>query len=79
MADLLGDKRLKKELVLLFAILSAFVVLSIRPFGFRYFLHGIANNDLFSIAMVMGMVGVILVMLQRVGIIFADTDAQKIV
>jgi hypothetical protein len=72
-------KRLKKELAVLFAILVGLAVLSVRPFGFRHFLHGLGENDLFSILVVMGMVGVSLVILQRVGMIFPDTnnDARK--
>jgi hypothetical protein len=74
----LGEKRLRKELAVLFVILSALAVLSVRPFGFRHFLRGIGNNELFSILIVMGMVGVSLVILQRVGIIFPDTDAREL-
>jgi hypothetical protein len=72
------EKRLKKELVVLFVILVGLGVLSVRPFGFRNFLHGLANNDLFSITLAVGIVGVSLVMLQRLGIIFPDASAEKI-
>lgn len=75
----LDDKRLKKELVMLFIILVALGTLAIRPFGFRNFIHGLANNDLFSILLIIGIVGVSLVMLQRLGIIFADTSAEKVI
>lgn len=71
-------KRLKKELAILFAILVGFAILSVRPFGFRHFLRGLGNNDLFSILVVMAMVGVSLVILQRVGMIFPDTAARKL-
>jgi hypothetical protein len=73
----LDERRLKKELAVLFVILSALAVLSVRPFGFRHFLRGLGNDDLFSILVVMGMVGVSLVILQRVGMIFPDTNARK--
>jgi hypothetical protein len=75
----LDDKRLKKELVMLFIILVALGTLAIRPFGFHNFIHGLANNDLFSILLIIGIVGVSLVMLQRLGIIFADTSAEKVI
>ena len=71
-------KRLKKELAILFAILVGFAILSVRPFGFRHFLRGLGNNDLFSILVVMAMVGVSLVILQRVGMIFPDAAARKL-
>jgi hypothetical protein len=71
------ERRLKKELAILFAVLAALIVLSVRPFGFRHFLHGLANNELFSVLIVMGMVGVSLVIFQRVGMIFPDTNARK--
>ena len=74
----LDEKRLKKELLVLFAILAGLLVLSIRPFGFRHFIHGLGNNDLFSIFVVMGMVGVCLVILQRTGVIFPDADAKRL-
>lgn len=74
----LDEKKLKKELAILFVILAGLVLLSARPFGFRHFLQGLANNELFSILIVMGIVGVCLVMLQRLGIIFPDTNFQKL-
>ncbi len=73
------EERLKKELVLLSVILVSLGVLSVRPFGFRNFLHGLANNDFFSILLAIGMVVVPIVMVQRLGIIFPDTNAEKVV
>ncbi len=75
----LDDKRLKKELMVLFVILVALGTLAVRPFGFRNFLHGLGNNDLFSIVLIVAIVGVAIVMLQRLGIIFPDTNAEKVV
>lgn len=65
--------------MVLFVILVALGTLAVRPFGFRNFLHGLGNNDLFSIVLIVSIVGVAIVMLQRLGIIFPDTNAEKVV
>ncbi len=73
----LDEKRLGKEMAILSAILVALIALSVRPFGFRNFLHGLASNQLFSLFLIMGIVGVFFIMLQRLGIIFPDTPSRK--
>ena len=73
----LKDKRLGREMVALTAILIALIGLSVRPFGFRYFIHGLASNQLFSLSIVVGIVVVCVVMLQRMGIIFPDASTRR--
>ncbi len=73
----LKDRRLGKEMVILSVILISLIGLSVRPFGFRYFIHGLASNQLFSLSLVVGIVAVCVVMLQRMGIIFPDTSTRR--
>lgn len=75
----LDEKRLKKELTALFVTLAALSTLAIRPFGFRNFLRGVGNNDLFSVFLLVAIVGISIVMLQRLGIIFSDGSAETVV
>jgi len=53
------------------------IVLVFRPFGFRMFEIGLDQHNVFSLVLVVGIVGVILVILQRQGIIFADYPEPK--
>ena len=57
---------------MLLGILIVFLILMVRPFGFRTFLHGLGENNIFSLILVVCIVGIILVILQRAGIIFSE-------
>jgi glucan phosphoethanolaminetransferase (alkaline phosphatase superfamily) len=57
---------------MLLGILIVFLILMVRPFGFRTFLHGLGENNIFSLLLVVCIVGIILVILQRAGIIFSE-------
>ena len=57
---------------MLFGILCGLLILMIRPFGFRTFLHGLEYNNIYSLLLMVCIVGVCFVILQRAGIIFSD-------
>ena len=62
---------------MLLGILIVLLTLMVRPFGFRTFLHGLRENSIFSLLLVICIVGIILVILQRAEIIFNEnTYAQ---
>lgn len=61
-------------MTLLLSILAGLCVLAFRPFGFRTFLSGLSNNDIYSMVILIGAVGVIIVIMQRLGIIFDDSE-----
>ena len=61
------------------AILSSALVvlllfLAARPFGFRIFLHALGHNNVFSLLLLASAVGIVLVIMQRLGIIFASAN-----
>ncbi len=61
----------KLEFVILLSLLAGLIILAIRPFGFRTFLHDMAHGELYPMIIVFGIIAVILVLMQRFGIIFA--------
>ena len=67
----------KREFFILLAILCGMIVLVFRPFGFKMFEISLGQHNVFSIILVVGIVGVILVILQRQGIIFADYSRES--
>jgi hypothetical protein len=60
--------KLLREMAILTSILAGLVILAIRPFGFRTFLHGLGHDNVFSLLLVASAVGVILVIVQRIGL-----------
>lgn len=66
------NNRVAKEIIILSSILVALIILVIRPFGFRTFLHGLQHDSIFSLFLITSIVGVVLVMMQRLGLIFPD-------
>jgi hypothetical protein len=66
------NNRVAKEIITLSSILVALLILAIRPFGFRTFLHGLQHDSILSLFLVASIVGVVLVMMQRLGLIFPD-------
>jgi hypothetical protein len=62
--------RLKFELALLLSIFAGLSILAFRPFGFRTFLSGISHNEIYSMMILVGIVAVIFVIMQRLGMIF---------
>ena len=70
-------KESPKQIIILACILVTLLFLAIRPFGYRMFQMGLAQHDAFSILILLGIVGTVLVMMQRLGIIFADTNLAR--
>jgi hypothetical protein len=68
--------KLLREMAILTSILAGLVILAIRPFGFRTFLHGLGHENVFSLLLVASVVGVIFVIVQRIGLIFPD-EAER--
>ena len=66
------NNSIAKEIIALSSILVGLLILAIRPFGFRTFLHGLQHDSIFSLFLVASIVGLVLVMMQRLGLIFPD-------
>ncbi len=61
-----------RDLVILLGILGGMLILVDKPFDYRMFLIGLGQHNVFSVILVVGIVGITLLILQRLGIIFAD-------
>jgi hypothetical protein len=61
-----------REMAILTSILVALMSLAVRPFGFRTFLNGLGHDNILSLLLVVSAVAVVLVMLQRTGLMFPD-------
>lgn len=48
-------------------ILVGLLILAVRPFGFRTFLIGLEHNNIYSLSLMICIVGIFLVILQRAG------------
>ncbi|MGI0047096.1 MAG: hypothetical protein ACREBB_07920 [Nitrosotalea sp.] len=66
-----------REFVILLVILGSLVVLVVRPFGYKMFQIDLQQHDILPVILILGIVGVIVVILQRQGIIFADSIIPK--
>jgi RsiW-degrading membrane proteinase PrsW (M82 family) len=76
-ADKISDNNNKKnlrELAILSSTLVVLLFLAARPFGFRNFLHELGHNNVFSLLLVASAVGIVLVIMQRLGIIFPNAN-----
>ena len=67
-----SNKNLRRELAILSSVLVALLLLAARPFRFRTFLHALGHNNVFPLLLVASAVGIVLVIMQRLGIIFPD-------
>jgi hypothetical protein len=65
-------RKLLREMTVLTSIFVGLMILAIRPFGFRTFLNGLGHDNIFSLLLVASAVAVVLVMLQRTGLMFPD-------
>ena len=65
-------RKLLREMTILTSIFVGLMILAIRPFGFRTFLNGLGHDNIFSLLLVASAVAVVLVMLQRTGLMFPD-------
>ena len=61
-----------RYMIILLGILACMLILVVRPFGYRTFQISLEQHNVFAVLLVVGIVGIILVILQRLGIIFAD-------
>ncbi|MBI3642124.1 MAG: hypothetical protein HY222_07005 [Thaumarchaeota archaeon] len=61
-----------RDVVILLGILAGMLILVVRPFGYRMFQIGLDQHNVVYVLLVLGIVGITLVVLQRLGIIFAD-------
>lgn len=61
-----------RDVVILLVILAGMMILVVRPFGYRMFQVSLEQHNVFAVLLVLGIVGISLVILQRLGIIFAD-------
>jgi hypothetical protein len=52
-------------------------ILAVRPFGFRTFLDGLGHDNVFSLLLVVSAVAVVLVMMQRIGLISLDKVEEE--
>jgi len=65
-------RKLLREMTILTSAFVGLMILAIRPFGFRTFLNGLGHDNIFSLLLVASAVAVVLVMLQRTGLMFPD-------
>ena len=59
-------------MAILISMLVALIILAIRPFGFRIFLNGLGHDNILSLLLLAFAVAVLLVILQRTGLMFPD-------
>ena len=70
-------RKLLREMTILTSIFVGLMILAIRPFGFRTFLNGLGHDNIFSLLLVASAVAVVLVMLQRIGLISLDKVEEE--
>jgi hypothetical protein len=77
--DWTSDERHKllREMAILTSILAGLIILAIRPFGFRTFLNGLAHDNIFALLLVASAVAVVIVIVQRTGLMFPDRAELK--
>jgi len=71
------EHKLLREIVILSSIFVGLMILAIRPFGFRTFLHGLGHDNVFSLLLIASAVAVVLVMAQRIGLISPDVPERE--
>jgi len=64
--------RLKFEIIMLSAILVVFVSAAIIPFRIEGYLSLLSKGNIYALLVMMGITGVLLTMLQRLGILYTD-------
>jgi hypothetical protein len=67
----------RSEIVVILSLLAAFTILAIRPFGFRAFLASMNHGELYPIAIIFGIIAVVLVLMQRLGVIFVESSGDR--
>lgn len=69
--------KLLREIAILSSIFVGLIILAIRPFGFRTFLNGLGHDNIFSLLLVASAVVVVLVIVQRIGLISPDEEKTE--
>src|SRR5689334_23383824 len=64
------------EIVILLSLLFGLTILAARTFGFRNFLSSMGHGELYPMIVVFGIIAIILVLMQRLGIIFVDSNSE---
>lgn len=67
-----NNNSIRRELIILLPILTVLVILAFRPFGFRLFLKELQIGNAFSLLLIICIIGILMVIMQRLGIIFND-------
>jgi hypothetical protein len=70
-------RKLLREIAILSSIFIGLIILAIRPFGFRTFLNGLGHDNIFSLLLVASAVVVVLVVVQRIGLISPDEEKRE--
>ena len=65
------------EEAILSSILAGLMILAVRPFGFRTFLSGLGHDNIFALLLVASAVAVVLVIFQRMGLMFPDRAERE--
>jgi hypothetical protein len=68
---------LLREIAILSSIFVGLIILAIRPFGFRTFLIGLGHDNIFSLLLVASAVVLVLVIVQRIGLISPDEEKRE--
>jgi len=66
-----------REIGILFAILGGLLVLVFRPFGYSTFLAQLGHHNVFAILLLVSIIAVILLILQRLQLIFTYTKFEE--
>ena len=70
-------RKLLREMTILTSAFVGLMILAIRPFGFRTFLNGLGHDNIFSLLLVASAVVVVLVIVQRIGLISPDEEKRE--
>ena len=63
---------LRFEIIALSSVLVALVSAAIIPFRIEGYLSLLSKGDIYALSVMMGIIGVLLTMLQRLGIVYTD-------
>jgi Na+/melibiose symporter-like transporter len=66
-----------RDIGILFAILGGLLILVFRPFGYSTFLAELGQHNVFAILLLVSIIGIILLILQRLQLIFAYTKFEE--
>jgi hypothetical protein len=67
----------RAQIILLVSLLAGFTILAARPFGFRTFLSSMEHGGLYPIPIIFGIIAIILVLTQRLEIIFIESSKDN--